>query len=287
MPISQRAVNLIVACEVTGQDYFTRHYQHPEWPGGASGVTWGIGYDAGYASADKLTADWRQRVPAAVFTAMLKCQGVHGDAARVLLPSVRDDIIVPWPVAMDEFSNVEVPQWTQRVIAAIPAAANLPPDCLGAITSIAYNRGASFTLAGDRYAEMRDIRDHIMAGNLRAVPDDIRAMKRLWPNVKGLRDRRDDEANLFQLGLAASAPSIGVSPVSPHPDDPHDRIRALQKQLTDDGFDTNGIDGRLGPNTVAAFQRAHGLDADGIEGPQTRPALEHALAEIAPLAAAA
>jgi hypothetical protein len=35
------------------------------------------------------------------------------------------------------------------------------------------------------------------------IPDEFRAMKRIWPNVRGLRDRRDHEAALFQKGLAS------------------------------------------------------------------------------------
>ena len=32
-------IDLIVAEEVSSRDYYVAHYQHPEWPGGASGVT--------------------------------------------------------------------------------------------------------------------------------------------------------------------------------------------------------------------------------------------------------
>lgn len=45
-----------------------------------------------------------------------------------------------------------------------------------------------------------------------------------------------------------------------------DERRELQERLTKAGFDTGGIDGRIGPNTIAAvraFQRAKGLIPDG------------------------
>jgi len=201
--ISQRAIDLIVAAEVSSQAYYEAHYQHPEWPGGASGVTIGIGYDLGYADQDKLEADWKSRVPDDMLDTMASCLGVHGGAARDLLHDVRDDITIPWDAAMAVFLQRDVPLWEGKVCAAIPAAANLSPDSLGALVSLAYNRGASFNLPGDRYREMRAIRDHVTAGQLDLVPDDFRSMKRLWPEMRGLRDRRDAEANLFAAGLAA------------------------------------------------------------------------------------
>jgi lytic murein transglycosylase len=45
---------------------------------------------------------------------------------------------------------------------------------------------------------------------------------------------------------------------------------ALQERLTAAGFDTKGVDGRIGPNTIAAirgFQRSLGLVADGYANP--------------------
>jgi hypothetical protein len=50
--------------------------------------------------------------------------------------------------------------------------------------------------------EMRDIRDAVAAGRINDIPAALRAMKRLWPEGNGLRDRRDREAKLFEEGLA-------------------------------------------------------------------------------------
>ena len=44
---SQAAIDLIVREEVGSQARYKHKYQHPEWPGGASGVTIGVGYDCG------------------------------------------------------------------------------------------------------------------------------------------------------------------------------------------------------------------------------------------------
>lgn len=86
---------------------------------------------------------------------------------------------------------------------ALPNCNLIGPDCLGALVSLAYNRGPSFSLGGSRYAEMRDIKAHMTSRDFRLIPDDFRHMKRIWPNTPGLRDRREKEAVLFEQGLAS------------------------------------------------------------------------------------
>jgi hypothetical protein len=55
---SMAGVNEIVTEEDSGEAYYTRHYEHFEWPQGASGPTVGIGYDCGYVTADQIRKDW-------------------------------------------------------------------------------------------------------------------------------------------------------------------------------------------------------------------------------------
>ncbi len=53
-------------------------------------------------------------------------------------------------------------------------------------------------------------------------------------------------------------------------------VKALQTALTEQGFDTGGIDGVFGSRTkkaVLAFQKARGLTQDGVAGPLTLKAL--------------
>ena len=52
---------------------------------------------------------------------------------------------------------------------------------------------------------MRNIKSYMRAKHFNQIPDEIRSMKRLWPNSRGLRDRRDAEAKLFELGLTSNS----------------------------------------------------------------------------------
>jgi peptidoglycan hydrolase-like protein with peptidoglycan-binding domain len=53
-------------------------------------------------------------------------------------------------------------------------------------------------------------------------------------------------------------------------------VREMQRALKDKGFDPQGTDGKFGANTrkaVVAFQKANGLEPDGVVGKDTRKAL--------------
>tara|TARA_R110000868_G_C10804691_1_gene757392 strand:+ start:274 stop:1128 length:855 start_codon:yes stop_codon:yes gene_type:complete len=217
--ISQRTLDLVIASEVTSRKTYERAYQRPEWPGGMSGVTIGIGYDLGYSDATKLHADFGGLLPAPMLGVMERCLGVRGNAARSLLPSVHRLIDVPWDVAIRVFMGRSVPHYLNLAKARIPGLDKLPPDCQGVIFSLTYNRGASYDNAGDRYREMRMIKAHIASGNLPAVADDIRDMKRLWRGrgLDGLLARRDLEAKIWAAGLKSSGPAVNNLRVADKP----------------------------------------------------------------------
>jgi uncharacterized protein (TIGR02594 family) len=201
-PISQRAIDLIVASEVSSRAAYEKFYQKPTWPQGASGVTIGIGYDVGYATGGGLRDDWSGLVPAPMVQALQGAVGVTGGAASGLAAQLRGSVNVPWDAAMSVFMKRDVPKWVGIVKRALPNADALNPDCLGALVSLAYNRGASFSKAGSRYTEMRNIKACMADKNFAGIPQELRNMARLWPNLRGLRVRREQEAQLFEQGLA-------------------------------------------------------------------------------------
>lgn len=221
--ISKGAIDLIVTEEVTSEQVYRKRYTRPEWPGVASGVTIGIGYDVGYSTPSKLRADWAGRIPDSMISALSRACGVTGPSAKALANSLRSSVNVPWEAAMSNFEEVVLPRWIATVKSKLPNADKLPPDCLGALVSLAYNRGPSFGNTGDRYREMRAIRALMATGQFSGIPAQFRSMKRLWPNVSGLQARREHEAQLFERGLRKPTPKPEPTPaaqIPPPPDIP-------------------------------------------------------------------
>ena len=197
--ISADAHQLIIDFEVGGRDAYDRKYCHPCRPPDPSGVTIGLGYDLGYYKAAEFEADWKGLISQEDLDRLRGGVGVKSGAAQDLLDSVKD-IVVPWEAAETVYRKVTLPKFGGQTLRIFPGCDKLHPHCFGALLSLVYNRGAS--LSGDRRAEMRNIRDAIIAGTPEQVPDEFRAMKRIWPDIAGLRRRRDAEANLFARGLA-------------------------------------------------------------------------------------
>ena len=202
-PISRTAFELIVEFEVSSEQVYTRKYRGPIWPGGASGVTIGIGYDVGYATKAQLAADFGGHIADRTIAALGAAIGVTGVAAQQVARNLAGSVDVPWAAAIRVHRDRVMPRWVGLVERSLPHTDAIGPDCLGALVSLTYNRGASFGKSGDRYAEMRSIKSHMSASDFQAVPADIRSMKRLWPTVPGLQKRREREARLFEQGLQA------------------------------------------------------------------------------------
>ncbi|MGE0039143.1 MAG: hypothetical protein AB7S93_26405 [Xanthobacteraceae bacterium] len=222
--ISQAAIDLIVREEVSSREVYERNYRRPEWPGGSSGVTIGIGYDvgAGVSGKAQLWADWRGHIPDHMIAVLEPAIGITGERARVLTARLRDRVDVPWDAATAVFEGVDIPRWYAICAKALPNFEKLPPDCRGALVSLAYNRGGSFSKqrdpgdAQDRHREMRAIRQHMVERRFERIPDEFRSMKRLWrgKGLDGLLARRDREAALFETGLRRPAtPMAGPAPV--------------------------------------------------------------------------
>ena len=204
LTISDDAFNLIVTEEDSSEAYYTRHYQHFDWPEGASGPTIGIGYDCGYVTAAEARADWADIVEEATIDAIVAACGIKGEAAGAWVRAHGASVTITWDQAIAEFRNREVPKWIGRVAASLPNLDTLTPDSLGALVSLAYNRGCSFDLPGPRYAEMRAVKALMASEQFAIIPAEFLSMQRLWPRGGDLWNRRAHEAALFQKGLAAA-----------------------------------------------------------------------------------
>lgn len=199
--VSQDAINLIVTEEDSSKEYYERHYTHFEWPQGASGPTIGIGYDCGYVAKMEAQLDWQNIVDDATLDHILRACGLRGEVAHQFVRTYGRSVTIHWDAAMKQFREREVPKWLRRMEQSLKNLDRLHPDSLGALLSLSYNRGCSYNLPGARYAEMRIIRGAMATGEFSKIPSALRSMKRLWPNVIGLRNRREHEAVLFEKGL--------------------------------------------------------------------------------------
>lgn len=194
---SCKALELIVAFEIGSRAQYERLYAQPTWPGGESGVTIGIGYDLGFTSKQQIEADWDPFLEKPDRAALAAVQGAKGAVAAQLARGLRH-IRVPIEAAEAVFYASTLPRFARIVRDAFPGVEKLPLDAQGAMLSLVFNRGAS--LAGDRRREMRAIRAELAGGraSLDVVADQFEAMQRLWPDVRGLRERRVREAALVR-----------------------------------------------------------------------------------------
>jgi GH24 family phage-related lysozyme (muramidase) len=197
-----RAVAFICREEVASREYYDAHASRPTWPGGSSGVTIGVGYDLGYESG--LETDWARLLTPVQITALKPWVGVKGTAAEAAVASL-NAITIPWYSAWLSFIGKSLPSYVDQTRQAFATSQALPSLCFGVLVSLVYNRGTSMTDSpshpGDRQ-EMRDIREAVASGHLDAIPGLLRSMERLWPLGNGLRTRREQEAELFEAGLA-------------------------------------------------------------------------------------
>lgn len=211
----QEAVDFIL--EEEGLD------QPGRWPKGGSGITLGYGCDIG-ADPDSLRF-WNGILTDEQISRLATAKGITGQRAGQIAHRF-DDIHVSREDALKVFMQQSLPReiaLTRRTFTGIDT---LPPQVLGALTSLVYNRGADLDRDesdGDHRLEMRRIADLIaryaadgggepspgstgrLNSTLDAIADNFEAMKRLWvnkPDSRGLLARRDREAALVRSAMA-------------------------------------------------------------------------------------
>ncbi len=206
LPISRAVFDFMIEKEVTNRERYEAYAQAPHYGGGRGGVLIGFGYNVGTVSREDLWDSWGGYLGDAQLNRLERAIGVNasteGRAAVEQLVSELSDIVVPWDAALAVYETKTLPAFLAQVQWAVPNTEQLHPHSLGALISLAYNRGSGgFRLDGDRYREMRAIRGHMESGAFTSVPAEFRSMKRLYTNER-LKQRREDEAVFFERGLA-------------------------------------------------------------------------------------
>ena len=196
---SPAAISLIEHFEIGDS---SSYISHPIWPGGASGVTIGIGYDLGYASVDQISQDWNE-LSSSTLIKIQSYAGIFGNSAKNII-NKSIDINITFSQARHVFEDRDIPRVSLLTLDAFANVDKLSSDSFGALVSLVFNRGTSMsdTSPGNRL-EMRQIRDVMKVAEFGLIPDFIRSMKRLWlgKGLDGLLARRDAEAALFENGL--------------------------------------------------------------------------------------
>lgn len=199
--IAKKAFDLIVKYETGGRQYYDKFLARPSWPGGASGVTLGMGYDLGYEK--NLARDWQAYLSPDELAALSRTLGLTGSRAKQAISGVRH-IVIPWDTAAEVFNDRTLPQEIRTTLEAFgkDSADKLSANAFGALVSIVFNRGGG--MSGERRLEMRAIRGLIASGETgdelhKKIAQQILTMRRLWPNTSSdqdLYDRRTEEAKL-------------------------------------------------------------------------------------------
>ena len=193
---SRKSLELILQFEIGSRAQYERLYSRPTWPGGESGVTIGVGYDLGYTSKQQIEADWDPFLEKPERAALAAVQGAKGAVVEQLARGLKH-ISIPLAAAEAVFYGSTLPRFARITRDAFPGVEKLPPDAQGALLSLVFNRGAS--CVGERRREMRAIRDELaIGGSLALIAGQIEAMQRLWPDTRGLRDRRVREAGFVR-----------------------------------------------------------------------------------------
>ncbi len=188
------AIDLVVSFEISSPAYYNRALVRPIWPGAASGVTIGVGYDLGHQIPTVIRLDWRGHEQV---DDLPDAAGVTGERARPLAQAMRH-VETPLALAEDVFAASTVPRYWQATARAFPGIEGLGPCAQGALFSLVYNRGAA--MAGAKRVEMREIRDRcVPRRDHQCIADQIRRMERHWFGTTieaGMSRRRQAEARL-------------------------------------------------------------------------------------------
>jgi hypothetical protein len=211
--ISQTAYEFIVRWETGGKAYYEGVIKgRPVWPGYASGITIGCGFDLGYHTLPDFKTQWGSRLaasnlerlaPTIGFKTVDPNRSAKVARAQALVRSL-SDITVPWSIAIEQFDNAKMPSLVGQLYGALDNLDKLHPHCRGALLSLVFNRGTSFGNLGDRYTEMRAIKGAMTTGtdaSFKIIPAQLRSMKRIWGLHSSLAERREGEAKLFEAGL--------------------------------------------------------------------------------------
>lgn len=195
LTLSTEGFNALITHEISSRAYYNKRLQKPVWPGGASGVTIGVGYDLGYNRDYQIRRDWQPYVNDKQLKQLESVSGIKGNDAKRALKKV-GGIRISYEAAAEVFSKSTLPRYAKSALKTYEGLDKLFPDAQAAILSLVYNRGTR--LSGSRRREMKAIQPLVAKQDYQGITEQLLAMKGLWQdtNLLGLLKRREDEAKL-------------------------------------------------------------------------------------------
>lgn len=197
--LSPKAYQLILDWEVGGgQAYYDKFLARPDWPGGASGVTVGVGFDCGYYFAVEIRSTWGgYGLDSKILDGLASAAGITGTRAQSVTRELKW-IVIPWSAAETVYDTTTLPKFYRLASVVFDGLDNLCPDAAGALVSLVFNRGTS--LAGPRRREMRTIASLVPKKDYAGIAAQLRSMKRIWAgtSIQSLCQRREEEAVLVE-----------------------------------------------------------------------------------------
>ncbi|SDN73282.1 hypothetical protein SAMN05216328_13515 [Ensifer sp. YR511] len=130
--------------------------------------------------------------------------GVTGERSKGALADLfkRIEMRIEWEDALWVHRYRLLPRITGMVERSFGNSWRLGPNGLGALVSLAWNRGVRFGDQGESVAAMRQIAHEMNSGNFAVIPQLIASMKDLWPANDRQAQTRQAEAALFEEGLS-------------------------------------------------------------------------------------
>lgn len=187
----------VINFESGGESYYNRFLKKVTWPGGASGLTIGIGADLGYLSLKEFDNHFAKFFSKEDIKKLKSVIGLKSTSAKSKLSSV-NGIYLSWEDAMSIFINWTLPKFWQLSNALWPGLDKLDEKAQVALVSIVFNRGTS--IKGSSRVEMKNIKSLVLNKDYDGIANEIRSMKRLWvnKNLDGLIKRREEEARMVE-----------------------------------------------------------------------------------------
>lgn len=195
--ISNEGIELILSYEISSVDYYNKKLKKPTvpaWQTTQSGVTIGIGWDCGYNTEENLYHEWVEYLDADALKELAQVLGLKSSTAYKNLNKVKG-VVVEYDMASAQFENYTISRYYNLALRAYKELDEAPQAVKDVIVSLVFNRGNSLKIDfKNTRKEMILIKEDIQIKNYKDIAKQLKDMKRLWPNVKGLQLRRDAEA---------------------------------------------------------------------------------------------